>query len=600
MKRLLTTLFMLLMVLVVGISALIVLVDPNDFRTRMIGQVAQKSGYLLDPGSDFRWHVWPQLSIISGRMSLTAPGAQTPLISAENMRLDVKLWPLLSHQLVVKQVILNRAVIRLTADSEKKTAGMPVTAGQQHTAMSGQWNIDINKVEVIDGVLVWQERDNHPVTVRDINLSFEQDKWHQAKLAIKSRVSRNQRELAFSMMADINLQHYPRQISADINKVTYELTGADLPVTGISGSASLQASYQDAPRRIWLNPFMLSVNNNQFTGSLSGNFGEIPSYVIELSADKLNLDAISGWKVRQADSNQPAREPLVLSPVIADQNPADDFLRVLKNLTMQLRLRVNDMMYRGLTINDFTMEGVNYQGKVRIGTLSGKSSGGDFSVPLSLDVTGKKMAILLEPVINHMELGLMLQAAQLPERVKGTFSLQGTLSGEGRNDATLSSTLQGKLLVTMNGIKLEGLNIQQLIQQAIARTGSDISEKESYERYTQVQQLKASAVFSRGKVTIDDLQANSDQIRCTGRGICNIRGQQCDMNFNVRILQGWRGEAERVKKLQLVDIPLRIYGPWNDLQYQLNLPHLLRNELQDKVQKAFSDWQDTVAPKKSE
>lgn len=47
-------------------------------------------------------------------MSLTAPGASQPLVSADNMRLDVALIPLISHQLQVNQVMLKGAVIQLT------------------------------------------------------------------------------------------------------------------------------------------------------------------------------------------------------------------------------------------------------------------------------------------------------------------------------------------------------------------------------------------------------------------------------------------------------------------------------------------------------
>ena len=105
MKRVITTLAILLVVVVTGMSALVLLVNPNDFRTYMVQQVEQRSGYQLQVSSDLRWHVWPQLSILAGRMSLTAPGASQPLVSADNMRLDVNLLPLLSHQLSVSQVM---------------------------------------------------------------------------------------------------------------------------------------------------------------------------------------------------------------------------------------------------------------------------------------------------------------------------------------------------------------------------------------------------------------------------------------------------------------------------------------------------------------
>ena len=121
MRRFLTTLMILLVVLVAGLSALVLLVNPNDFRDYMVKQVAARSGYQLQLDGPLRWHVWPQLSILSGRMSLTAQGASQPLVRADNMRLDVALLPLLSHQLSVKQVMLKGAVIQLTPQCAVKT-----------------------------------------------------------------------------------------------------------------------------------------------------------------------------------------------------------------------------------------------------------------------------------------------------------------------------------------------------------------------------------------------------------------------------------------------------------------------------------------------
>jgi AsmA protein len=118
MRRILTTLMILLAVVVAGLTALVLLVNPNDFRAYMVHKVAERSGYQLELDGPLRWHVWPQLSILSGRMTLTAPGAEEPVMRADNMRLDVALLPLISHQLQVKQVMLKGAVIQLTPKTE--------------------------------------------------------------------------------------------------------------------------------------------------------------------------------------------------------------------------------------------------------------------------------------------------------------------------------------------------------------------------------------------------------------------------------------------------------------------------------------------------
>ncbi len=85
MRRFLTTL-MISSVLVAGLSALVLLVNPNDFRDYMVKQVAARSGYQLQLDGPLRWHVWPQLR--SSPAMLTAQGASQPLVRADNMRLD--------------------------------------------------------------------------------------------------------------------------------------------------------------------------------------------------------------------------------------------------------------------------------------------------------------------------------------------------------------------------------------------------------------------------------------------------------------------------------------------------------------------------------
>ncbi|WP_234006094.1 AsmA family protein, partial [Cronobacter malonaticus] len=157
---------MLLVVFFAGLSALVMLVNPNDFRSYMISQVERRSGYQLRLDGPLRWHVWPQLSILSGRMSLTAPGASQPLVSADNMRLDVALFPLLSHQLSVRQVMLKGAVVQLTPQSEARhEPGAPV--GPKNSAPpvedSHGWSFDIARLKVADSVLVFQHKDDEQI-----------------------------------------------------------------------------------------------------------------------------------------------------------------------------------------------------------------------------------------------------------------------------------------------------------------------------------------------------------------------------------------------------------------------------------------------------
>lgn len=595
MRRLLTTLIILLVVLVAGMSALVLLVNPNDFRAYMVKQVERKSGYHLQLEGDLRWHVWPQLSIIAGRMALTAPGAATPVVSAENMRLDVKLWPLLSHQLDVKQVMLKGAVIRLTPDSEaQQQPGAPVApTGNAPVDEQRAWKLDINKVQVADSLLIWQRTDNDQVNVRDINLELQQDAQRQIHVTLASRINRNQRDVTFSMVADVDMSHYPQQFGANVSQFSYKLEGADIPVGGVSGEGLLQASYQHDIQQLLLNELSFTANNNQLTGSAKATFGPIPEYVINLAADNLNLDAIFGWKPQNTVSTEDtAKAATVTAPVIAIQ--ADDDvgqdLQALRDFTAQVTLTANNLVYRAIKVSHLNLQASNQQGDVQISRLTGNALGGDFSLPGSLDVTGKKVLAAINPVINHMELGPVLAAVGLPQTMTGKFSMKAQLSGDGLDVDAFNHRWKGNAQFSMNNARLEGLNIQQLIQQAVTRSSNDVKGQDRYERYTAVKQLQANLALNRGKMNISNLSADSELIAINGKGELNLPAQQCDMNLSVRVMQGWSGEDRLVKFLQNTNIPLRIYGSWTQLSYQLNVEQLLRNELQQRAKEALRDW----------
>lgn len=593
MRRLLTALVILLVVLVAGMSALVLLVNPNDFRGYMTKKVEQSSGYHLTLEGDLRWHVWPQLSILAGRMTLTAPGAAAPAVSADNMRLDVKLLPLLSHQLYVKQVMLKNAVIRLTPDSaEQSQPDAPIAPGgnQADDSSGSLWKFDIDNLRVVDSLLIWQRANNEQINVRDINLTLQQNDKHQAEIELSSRVNRDQRDLTFNLVANVDLQQFPRQVDAQVTQFSYQLEGADILAGGIKGEGSVQAVYQQSSQLIAFSQLMLSANDSQLTGSASAQLGPVPAYSLDLSATQLNLDALSGWQTKTPDeATQP--QPVTSAPVIANQ--ADDpqqNLQVLRDFNAQLKLKADQVTYRGMSINHLAVQTDNQRGLMTVETLSGKLAGGDFSLPGSIDARTAKPLIKLQPQLRQIELGEVLKAFGMPLALTGTFNMQGDLSGDRLNAAAFEHRWQGTAELSMQNAQLHGLNIQQLIQQAVARNDSSVRGEDNYQRYTAVQQMSAKASLSKGQITLSELQAQSPVMNLTGNGTLNMPGKQCDLTLNVLVTGGWQGNNALIATLRETPIPLRVYGPWDQLNYQLQVDQLLRKTLQDRAKGALNKW----------
>ncbi|ALD43303.1 outer membrane assembly protein AsmA [Serratia marcescens] len=590
MRRLLTTLAILLVVVVAGMSALVLLVNPNDFRGYMVKKVEQKSGYQLTLEGDLRWHIWPQLSILAGRMTLTAPGAKAPVVSAENMRLDVKLLPLLSHQLFVKQVMLKNAVILLTPDSEEHSQmDAPIApAGTGTDAADAAWKFDIDNLRVVDSLLIWQRADNEQINVRDINLTLQQTQTRQAQLELSSRVNRDQRDLTFSMAADVDLQQFPRQIGAKVTQFNYQLAGADIPNGGIQGEGNAQVVYQQTPAQIAVSQLSVSANNSQLTGDISATLGAVPGYVVNLNSANLDLDALSGWQSSTNTAEQPA---VTSAPVIASQvDDRQQNLEALRDFNAQLNLQAAQLTYRGMNVTQLAVVADNQRGLLTLHKLAGQLAGGDFSLPGSLDARGNKPVISVQPALNQVELGTVLKAFDMPQMLTGKFSMKGDLTGDRLSSQSFERRWRGTAQLAMQDAQLHGLNIQQLIQQAVARNDNSVRGQDSYQRYTEVKNVSAQASLNQGTIKLSGLTADSPLLALTGAGSIDMPGKQCDMALNVRVTGGWQGRGELIEQLQKTPIPLRVYGPWQQLNYQLQVDQVLRKTLQDRAKDALNKW----------
>lgn len=595
MRRILTTLMILLTVIVAGLAALVLLVNPNDFRNYMVQEVAQRSGYQLKLDGPLRWHVWPQLSILSGRMALTAPGASEPVVRADNMRLDVALMPLLSHQLQVKQVMLKGAVIQLTAKTEAvRNQNAPVVPHDNTLPQAPQdrgWSYDVRKLQVADSVLFFQHENGEQVTVRDIRLQMEQDDNHLATVDFSGRVNRDQRDLALSFTAQVQGGDYPHSLKADFSQLNWQVRGAELPPDGLSGQGSLQASWIEEAKKLDFDNLHLTANDSAITGNGSVVLGDKPDWVLNLQATTLNLDSLLAQSAAANEGNADQRgqsQPRQLRPVIADSDIQQDYHSLL-GFNGKLALSAEQVQWRGMRFSQVKSDITNQQGLLTVKQLQGNLGEGRLSLPGVLDVRGNTSHAAFQPLLDNVEIGTILQAFNYPISLTGKLSLNGDFSGPRIDADDFRRHWQGQAQLQMKDTRTEGLNFQQLVQQAVARS-TNVQAQENFDNATQLDALSSDLTLNNGQITLNGLQGQSAMMALTGQGNLNLQAENCDMHFNVRVLGGWKGESKLIDRLKQTAIPLRIYGKWQSLSYSLQVDQILRKQLQDEARQRLNEW----------
>lgn len=596
MRRILTTLMILLVVLVAGLSSLVLLVNPNDFRSYMVKQVEARSGYQLQLDGSLRWHVWPRLSILAGRMTLTAPGASAPLVRADNMRLDVALMPLLSHQLQVKQVMLKGAVIQLTPQTEAERAqNAPVapkgTSLPQEPGNSG-WSFDIAALQVVDSVLVFQHEDDEQVTVRDIRLQMEQDANHQAEVDFSGRLNRDQRDLTLSFSAQVQAADYPHRLDAQLSQLSWQLQGADLPAQGISGNGSLNASWQEEAKKLSFSALNLTANDSSLTGSGSVVLGDYPLWALDLQSDKLNLDNLllhsdilpsNGGDVQKAQAT-----PKQPRPVIANGVKVVPYSG-LNSFDGTLAMTAKQVVWREMPFTDVRIQADNQRGLLHIAQLEGKLDGGMLSLPGTVDARNSVPQAAFQPKLDNIEIGSLLKAFNYPIDMAGKMSLAGDFSGSVVDANHFRRDWQGQASIEMQDTRTEGLNFQQLVQQAVERS-ADVRAKENDDSATRLDKLTADIDLDSGILTLDNMSGSSSLMSLTGKGALDLVKEEGNMQFAIQVTDGWQGEGKLVDMLKRTAIPLRVYGKWSELNYSLQVDQVLRRQLQNEAKRRLNEW----------
>ncbi|EFE10288.1 outer membrane assembly protein AsmA [Citrobacter youngae] len=599
MRRFLTTLMILLVVLVAGFSALVLLVNPNDFRAYMVKQVAVRSGYQLQLDGPLRWHVWPQLSILSGRMVLTAEGASEPLIRADNMRLDVALWPLLSHQLSVKQVMLKGAVIQLTPETEAVRGKDAPVAPKDNTlpdlAEDRGWSFDIARLRVADSVLVFQHEDDEQVTVRDIHLEMEQDNQHRGTFDFSGRMNRDQRDLALSFNGTVDASDYPHNLSANIEQLSWQLQGADLPPQGIKGQGQLQAQWLEEKKQLAFSQIHLTANDSSLAGQARVSLLDKPEWVADLKFGQLNLDNLIVQRDAAAAANgqdqQGQSQSPLARPVIASQVDAVSY-QGLKGFSADIALQADKVLWRKMPFDNVSAKIENQFGLLNVAQLEGKSNGGRISLPGTLDARKGEPRAVFHPRLEGVEIGSILKAFDYPIALTGKLSLAGDFSGSDIDAQAFRHSWQGQAHVEMSDTRMEGMNFQQMIQQAVERSGGDVKSQQNLDNVTRLDRFVTDMTLDNGEVTLDNMAGESAMLALTGKGTLDLVKQNCDTLFNIRVLGGWDGESKLINFLKATPVPLRVYGQWQALNYSLQVDQLLRKHLQDEAKRRLNDWAD--------
>ncbi|SDH78349.1 AsmA protein [Vibrio xiamenensis] len=370
MKKLFLFLAGLVVAVIIAITALVLLVNPNQFKPLIVKQAKQQTGLDLVIDGDISWQFFPSLGFELGKTELKNPqGFSEPnLFKVESVGVDVSVMPLLSHKLQIGNVTLDGAEFYLetlkdghknidaltkaqdaqtnTQSSEQSSdakAPASTDANAEPTESKQAWTIELAGVTINNAMLDINDKQAGSHTkLYDLALNLSEfafDTWTNASFAAKGQI--NQQSFAAKGEAGFKLAPGFSQ---------YELR-----------NINLDASYQDPSNQIDSAKFELE--------SFAFDQSNALNYSIKGKAADMTLD-LSGKGSVEVDSDMTLAQlkSFSLSGKVNGESLPQSPLNIdmASNIRFDLKQNQLSVELEKLAANDIELDG---QANVTLGDI---------------------------------------------------------------------------------------------------------------------------------------------------------------------------------------------------------------------------------------
>ena len=596
-KKILITLLILILLTAIGIVSLIVFVDPNNYRGFISDTVKDKTGYELTIDGNLRWHIWPQISILTDSVKLSDIDAKKPILTADNMRLDVELFPLFSKKLEVKNVFIKSAIINITDDSKgqvykHKAEQLPsadesqTTQTKQQKDSSTKWAFTLNKLEVSDSTVVLQNKDDF-INFRNINLAIIQKADKKIAIDVKGNIDRNQQNFSYVADADVDLTLFPEKAIIDLKKFDYTYKGIALPTKELKGNLKGVINYQHNSKQLTSKDLSFSVNENYFSGALNANFDKKPYIDLTVTSNELNLTPFLE-KDKKTNENITIQQT---PPVVSNVTKVDNELNFLNSFNAKAKLDIKKLNVNKMILNNINVALANNDGVATFQNISFDFAKGHIAATGMANGKQKYTQIKLIPKVTNIDLNTFFNQMETPNDLEGLFNANGDIEVNTLSGNKLLESLKGNLSINVTNAKLNKININSIIENAATKYTKDISSTENMKNYTEFSKISTDAYLNKGNLELTTLNALSPTLEVIdGSGRVGMTQKDLDINMNIKILGGWNGKSNTIAKLQKLVIPLRIYGQFSKLHYQLDIGQVIKDLFNDKLQESLDKF----------
>ena len=625
----------LVLLVALAMVAVVVLVDPNDYRDRLSAMVEQQTGRSLSIEGDLSLKLFPCCAIGVGKTILSNPAGfgDAPFVSVDEARVGLKLLPLLmERKLVVGKLkfsglqldLLRRADGAVNWEFSSTQSEEPQKTPPPADTGPGLNDLSVAGISITDASIHYRDQragtdyriqnveletgpidEARPFDVQG-SLDLSDQTGLSARLDLKSRMALDPGQQVVELESlNVGLTMPELELTADasgrlaasqtalsghfdlaplsLRKLARSLD-ADLPETADPKALSrLQASgdWRLGADSIQLSALELELDDTRITGEAGvKNFGD-PAITFEFSADRIDLDR---YLAPAGDSDRSTGAPA------RPDSGADSSFDVVKALNLEGQLGLDDLRVSGAKLQSLQAAVHAHDGIVRLDPVSARLYGGSYAGVVKLDLRGKQPRIDVDQSLDAVQVGGLLADVAEIEQLDGTVVANIDASGTGLTKGELLKSMKGQLSFKLSDGIYKGMDIWQEIRKARALIKGKAVPPAEGPPQTRITDLQMDGRLSDGMMYSDRLIAEIPFLQLTGTGSVDLLKQWLDYRLQARVFDRPEfPDGENLDDLTGLVIPLTVAGDVESPKIGVDLAGLAKSAAGKKLQQKLFD-----------
>jgi AsmA protein len=563
--------------------------DPNQYKPTIVQAVKERTQRTLRLEGDIGLSFWPSIGAKIGKVSLSERGSEREFAAVEELRVSLKLLPLLSRQAVVDTVRVKglRANLVKARDGRLNVddlAGAPAEKVTPAPKGAGpDFNVDVAGVDIENATIAYTDE----AAGTKITLSKMSLKTGRIAPGVPGRV-----ELSFNVQGDkpkldlqaalkTRLAFNPGQRSVALEDLALEAKGAVADFKNLTFKAAGGATIDGARERA-----QLELAGKLADSSFKARFGAegfaAPAIRFDVEVDQLDVDRY-----------------LARAPAGAKQKPAADGPEQRFDLSGLRALRADGALKIG-ALKANNVKGTNVQlavkangGRVALDPVTADFYQGKLASAITINAAPATPTFAVRHRFNGVSIGPLVRDLADSDLIEGKGDVAADVTSQGNTVSALKKALNGAASLKLADGALKGIDIAGSIRSAKARLGTlrgEQTQAADNKSRTDFSELTATFKIANGVARNNDLDMKSPLLRVAGEGEINIGEDSLNYLVKASIVGTTRGQGGRdVEELRGMTVPVRISGPLAAPSFKLDFGRAAtdtaKQRLTDELQK---------------